>query len=185
VTPDGRFLVYQETGALGTHEASIEANYDLWLLPLSPRGEPRPLLRTKANERHATISPDGRWMAYASDETGQDEIWIRAFPDGEAASRVSEGGGAEPLWAPDGRTLHYRSVTGTVLFSVPVTMGVTPQFGAATSTTGYWMRSLVGRMYDVAPDGSLLMVTGETLGRELGVVLNFNELIRRKMAAAK
>jgi Tol biopolymer transport system component len=185
VTRDGRFLVYQETGGLGA-KGPLDQTYDLWLLPLSPRGEPRPLLRTKASEKLPHLSVDGRWMAYVSDEAGQDEVWVRAFPDGQSAIRVSEGGGTEPLWAPDGRTLYYRDALGTRLFAVPVTAGEPPQFGTASATSGYWAGgSPYGRMYDAAPDGALLMLAGDTYGRELGVVLHFDEVIRRKLAEAK
>jgi Tol biopolymer transport system component len=185
VTRDGRFLVYQETGGLGA-KSPLDQTFDLWLLPLSPRGEPRPLLRTPASEKLPHLSADERWMAYVSDETGQDEVWVRAFPDGQTAIRVSDGGGTEPLWAPDGRTLHYRDTSGTRLFAVPVTIGATPQFGAPSVTSGYWVEgSPFGRMYDASPDGALLMLSAQTYGRELGVVLNFDEVIRLKLAEAK
>jgi hypothetical protein len=185
VTRDGRFLVYQETGGLGT-KRPFELSFDLWLLPLSPRGEPRPLLRTPASEKLPHLSADGQWMAYVSDESGTDEVWVRAFPDGETAIRVSNGGGTEPLWAPDGRTLYYRDTSGARLFAASVMIGATPQFGAPTVTSGYWVEgSPFGRMYDASPDGALLMLSAQTYGRELGVVLNFDEVIRLKLAEAK
>ena len=187
VTPDGRFLVYQETGGLGTQSSTLEENYDLWLLPLAPRGEPRPLLRTKANERLSYISPDQRWMAYVSDETGRDEIWVRSFPEGGSAFQVTQDGGTEPVWAPDGRTLYYRDATGMRLFSVPVLAGTVPQFGPPVVTSGHWEAGFTfGRMYDIAPDGkALLMMPRGIRGRELHVVLHFDTEIRRKLAAAK
>jgi Tol biopolymer transport system component len=185
VTRDGRFLVYQETGGLGA-KGPFELSFDLWLLPLSPRGDPRPLLRTPASEKLAHLSADERWMAYVSDETGRDEVWARAFPDGQTAIRVSDGGGTEPLWAPDGRTLYYRDTSGARLFAVPVAPGTVPQFGAPSVTSGYWVEgSPFGRMYDASPDGVLLMLAAQTYGRELGVVFNLDEVIRRKMAEVK
>jgi Tol biopolymer transport system component len=185
VTRDGRFLVYQETGGLGA-KGPFDQTFDLWLLPLSPRGAPRPLLRTPASEKLPHLSPDERWMAYVSDETGQDEVWVRAFPDGQTAIRVSDGGGTEPLWAPGGRTLYYRDPSGTRLFAVPATTGAPPQFGAPSVTSGYWVEgSPYGRMYDASPDGALLMLTAPAYGRELRLVLNFDEVIRRKMAEGK
>ncbi len=186
VTRDGRYLVYQETGGLGTQDATLAENYDLWLLPLEPRGEPRPLLRTKANERLPHVSADQRWMAYVSDETGRAEVWVRAFPEGTAAIQVSQDGGTEPVWAPDGGTLYYRDAAGLRLFAVPVSAGAVPQFGTPVVTSGFWEPGYpYGRMYDIAPDGgSLLMLPAMTQGRELHVVLNFDEVIRRKMAEA-
>ena len=185
VTRDGRSLVYQETGGLGAAKPQ-DQTYDLWLLPLTPRGLPRPLLRTKASERLPALSPDDRWMAYVSDETGQDEVWVRAFPEGESAVRVTESGGTEPVWAADGRTLYHRDSAGSRLYAVPVTLGTVPQFGTPVVTRGHWTAgSDYGRMYDVAPDGSVLLLSLPRLGRELQVVLNFDEVIRRKMAEVK
>jgi len=187
VTRDGRFLLYQEGGGLGTTDAAAGDNYDLWLLPLVPRGQPRPLLSTKANERMADLSPDQNWMAYVSDETGRDEVWVRAFPEGQAAIQVSQDGGTEPLWAPDGRTLYYRDWSGTMLNAAPVAAGAVPQFGTPVVTKGNWARGLpYGRRYDLDPvSGALLFQHATTFGREIRVVLNFDEVIRRKMAGGK
>jgi len=186
VTRDGRFLVYEESGGVGAEDPK-EQTYDLWLLPLEPHGEPRGLLRTKANERLAHLSPDQRWMAYVSDETGRDEVWVRAFLGGTASVQVSQEGGTEPLWAPDGRTLYYRDWSGTMLHAVPVTAGTVPQFGAPVVTRGSWSRGLpFGRRYDVDPvSGALLFQSATTFGREIRVVLNFDEVIRRKAAGGR
>jgi serine/threonine-protein kinase len=187
VTRDGRFLIYQEGGAIGTRDAAGADNYDLWLLPLSPRGEPRPLLQSKANEKLPSLSPDGRWLAYVSDETGREEIWVRVFPpEGSAAIQVSQSGGTEPVWAPNGATLYYRDAAGMRLYAVPVTHGSVPQFGAPTVRNGRWLGLMpFGRLYDITPDGSALLFLAEpTHSRELRVVFNFDQVIRRKMAAA-
>jgi hypothetical protein len=185
VTRDGRFLVYQETGGLGTSYPT-EERHDLWVLPLSPRGEPYPLLRTPASERTPYLSPDQRWMAYVSDETGRDEIWVRPFPSGGAAIQVSEDGGTEPVWASDD-TLYYRDTAGTRLFATPVAPGPVPQFGTPKVTSGLWVPvHTSGRMYDVMQEGpAFLMLTAPTYGRELNLVINFDEVIRRKMAEVK
>jgi serine/threonine-protein kinase len=184
-TRDGRYVIFQETGGLGTRDTTLQDNYDLWLLPINPRGEPRPLLRTKANERLPHLSPDQRWMAYVSDDSGRAEIWVRPFPDAASAIQVSQDGGTEPVWAPDGQALYYRDATGMRLFAVPVTLGTVPRFGTPTVTSGLWTPARpFGRVYDIMPDGTLLMLPAPTLGRELHVVFNFDEVIRRKMAAA-
>jgi serine/threonine-protein kinase len=188
VTRDGRFLVYQEGGGIGTRDASTEDNYDLWLKPLDPRGDARPLLRTKANEKLPYLSPDERWMAYVSDESGREEIWVRAFPpEGSAAIQVSQGGGTEPVWAPDGKTLYYRDAAGMRIYAVPVTHGAVPQFGVPTVRNGRWAPAFpFGRLYDISPDGRAMLLQSEpTAGRELNVILNFDEVIRRKVAEAK
>jgi hypothetical protein len=124
-------------------------------------------------------------MAYVSDDSGRAEIWVRPFPDGASAIQVSQDGGTEPVWAPDGRTLYYRDATGMRLFAVPVTLGTVPRFGTPTVRSGLWAPARpFGRLYDIMPDDTLLMLPAPTLGRELHVVFNFDEVIRRKMAAA-
>jgi hypothetical protein len=126
-------------------------------------------------------------MAYVSNETGRDEIWMRAFPDGAGAIQVSQDGGTEPVWAPDGRTLYYRDATGTRVYAAPVQPGSVPQFGTPAIIDGDWTPGTTyGRRYDITPDGNaLLLMSRVAIGRELQIVLNFDEVIRRKMAEVK
>ena len=96
-TPDGRQLVFLEMD---------EQDYDLVVLSLE--GSPEPLLATEFSERNGEISPDGLWLAYESNASGQYEIYVRPFPNVEDGQwLISRGGGARPLWAPDGRELFY------------------------------------------------------------------------------
>ena len=173
-------------GGIGTRDTSLEDNIRYpWLLPLSPRGEPRPLLRSRANEKLPDPSRDGRWLVYVSDESGREEVWVRAFPtEGSAAIRVSQSGGTEPVWAPDGKTLYYRDASGLRLFAAPVTYGAVPQFGAPVVRTGRWEGGMpFGRLFDITPDGrALLCVAEPTMGRELRLIFNFDEVIRRRMS---
>jgi dipeptidyl aminopeptidase/acylaminoacyl peptidase len=186
VTGDGRFLVYSEieSGTAEASERSRDTRSDLWVLPLTPRGQPRPLVQTKANEGKASISPDGRWLAYTSDETGRSEVWVRPFPDGTVATQASPDGGTEPLWAPDGRTLYYRDSGGMRLLALPVASGPVPQFGVPVARIGHWNPPVPSaRLYDITPDGSALLIPpAPTYGRDLGLILHFDEVIRRKLA---
>ena len=76
------------------------------VLPLSQDAKPRPLLRTRFNEYQPRLSPDGRWLAYVSDESGRDEVYVRPFPEVDKGKwQVSTSGGVYPLWSPDGREL--------------------------------------------------------------------------------
>jgi serine/threonine-protein kinase len=178
ITPDGNTLVF--------NEQSPETGFDLWQLSLHGDHTPRPLLQTRANEHLAALTRDGRYMAYASDETGRDEVWVRAFPVGEAAQQASMGGGTAPLWAPDGRTLFYRDAAGTRLFAVPVTWGAAPAFGDAVVINGRWRPDPAwARTYDIAPDGKRLVMIAETstAGNEITVVLNWFEELKQKLGA--
>ena len=101
-TADGRLLVYTTTDA-NTRE-------DIWILPLErDGGEPRAFLQTPAYEAVPAISPDGRVVAYESDESGKVEVYLRSFPDGGSKIQVSSSGGFNPVWARSGKELFYRA----------------------------------------------------------------------------
>ena len=96
-SPDGKYLVFAQDA-----EAS---EWDLWLLPLQGDRRPVPYLRKPFDETTATISPDGRWLAYESDETGALEVHVRSFPRPGERYRVSTAGGTAAQWSRDGREL--------------------------------------------------------------------------------
>jgi eukaryotic-like serine/threonine-protein kinase len=100
VSPDGRFLVFQQ--------GHPETGADLWLLPLQGKREPRVLVRSPFQEMNGVVSPDGRWLAYQSDESGRPEIYVQGFPESGERSAVSTQGGSDPVWSRDGRELFYR-----------------------------------------------------------------------------
>jgi serine/threonine-protein kinase len=106
------------------------------------------------DERAPTISPDGKWLAYQSDESGRDEIYIRAFPDSAAGRRqVSVAGGGEPLWSHSGRELFYRSLTGQMV-SIPITTAPTLAIGAEHTLfpDSTYLKAPSYRGYDVTRD---------------------------------
>ena len=109
-TDDNRYIVY--TGS------DPRTKLDLWTLTVADR-TPIPFLRTPFNEMHGQVSPDGRWLAYASDESGTWEVYVQTFPVPGAKRTISVGGGAEPQWRRDGRELYYLAPDGT-LMAVPV-----------------------------------------------------------------
>ncbi len=100
-TPDGRFLIYQKEG-------------DLFALPLE-EGEPVPLAETPFDETTGRISPDGRFLAYVSNETSRDEVWVTPFLSQGRRERVSPDGGGVPLWSRDGETLFYLNPSSEVV----------------------------------------------------------------------
>jgi serine/threonine protein kinase/Tol biopolymer transport system component len=99
---DGQLLLYWTGG-------------DLWTMPMAAPRQPRPFLQTQANELQGTFSPDMRWIAYTSDESGVPEIYVRRFPDAQSAWRVSTNGGAQPTWRRDGRELFYLAPDGRLM----------------------------------------------------------------------
>ena len=92
---------------------------DIWAVPLDGGRKPVPVLQTRADERTPQVSPDGRWLAYSSNETGRSEIYIRPFPEGPGRIQVSVNGGVYPRWRRDGRELYFMSlvVLGSVMAS--------------------------------------------------------------------
>ena len=113
ISPDGGRLAY--------YERSPQTGFDLWTVPIlqstaGPRfGTPEPYLRTRAFEVYPSFSPDGRWMAYASNESGAWEIYVRRFPDDGTKVRVSTAGGVVPCWSPNGHELFYRTDANRVM----------------------------------------------------------------------
>jgi serine/threonine-protein kinase len=110
-SPDGKWI-------LGEIQSS---SFDLWAVPADGSGEPVEYLATEFFERFPAISPDGEWIAYMSDESGREEIYVRPFPFAAGKWQVSDGGGDWPSWSPDGSELIYRTEDG--LMSAAVTTG--------------------------------------------------------------
>ena len=94
---DGRFILFRQRDAV--------TGRDLWVLPVSGEQEPYALLRTQHNEDDARLSPDGRWVAHVSDESGQHEVYVARFDSPGDKWRISTSGGAEARWPRDGREL--------------------------------------------------------------------------------
>ena len=144
-------------------ETSPETRDDLHALSIDAGSSPAPLLQTRLDEEHAAISPDGRWLAYTTDEAGQEDIYVRPFPNvNDAKYRISTVGAREPLWGRGGRELFYKGADDTIL---TVSVETEPAFQAGTPTVLTGARSLVleggGVQYDVTPDGErLLLVRG-------------------------
>jgi len=122
--PDGRLILYEVVDP--------RTSNDLWVLPLSGDRKPFPLLHASFNESHGQISPDGRWLAYYSNETGRAEVYVQPFPSGAGKWQVSTNGGWFPRWRRDGRELFYMSqASGGKMMSVDVTStGLTFEAGS-------------------------------------------------------
>jgi Tol biopolymer transport system component len=106
-SPDGRFIIYQASNP--------KTNFDIWAAPVEGEGEPIPLVQTEFYEAGAVVSPDGRWLAYSSDESGRHEVYIRRFLGPGGSQPVSTHGGLQPLWRSDGRELFYLSLERNVM----------------------------------------------------------------------
>jgi len=148
---DGALLPFTDT-APGTAQ-------DIWILDLRQRPPvPQSVIATRFNEASGALSPDGRWLAYLSNESGRMELYIRAFPAGGGKIVISKNGAAEPRWSRDGRELFYRS--GARMMAVTIETGASPRPGTPHALfEGRFQPTDTGAGgYDVAPDGRFLMI---------------------------
>ena len=157
--------------------------------------EPRPLVATSSDERDAALSPDDRWLAYASNQSGRDEVYVRPFQSNGGRYTVSTDGGVSPMWSKDGRRLFYvRDIRDSTLLAVDVTR--TDPFAATTPRVVLTSSDLRGpnmasgtpalrQSYDVARDGRILVVRDQNGAgfrmQHLRMTLNFDREIARRV----
>jgi DNA-binding winged helix-turn-helix (wHTH) protein/Tol biopolymer transport system component len=140
------------------HDAATKL--DLWHLPLAGGG-PRPLLNSTFNEAQARISPDGRWLAYVTDSTGTQEVYVRRYPELDAPRQVSAGGGGQPQWRPDHRELFYLSPDRSLMAVTVTDTGNMASFGAPRRlfrTSIAEGPSAARDSYAVMPDGRSFLI---------------------------
>ena len=173
ISPSGKLIAFQQNDP--------DSGVDLSILPLEGDRRPYSWLKTKFNEWGAAFSRNGNWIAYTSDESGQYEVYVRPFPGPGGKRQISNAGGEEVTWSPDGRTLFYRE--GLKWMSVAVQMQ--PEFRAETPKVmfeGPYL-NVPGVSYDVAPDGKHFLMIEENQKQapttQLNVVLNWFEELKR------
>ena len=147
---DGTIIVFASRG---------ERNWDLWAMRLTGDRKPFPLRRTQFVDVNGSLSPDGRFLAFQSNESGRHEIYVQEFPEARSKWQVSTSGGREPSWRKDGRELYYRSADAR-LMAVPVETGAS--FTAGTPQPLFQARfaPVIARsLYRPSPDGQRFLVT--------------------------
>lgn len=187
IDPTGSLLVYRHPTFV-----SLAGNQDndLWVLPLDGARPAEPLLATEHQELNGEISPDGRWLAYQSNETGTFEVYLRPFPDvAEGYWQVSTDGGFQPVWNRDGTELYY--LDSRRLLAARIDRGDTPTIGTTRvvlDTLPYTPYERASRTYDIAPDGQRFLFTSAAATisdrpfqgvERYEVVLNWVEELRR------
>jgi len=173
-SPDGKMLAFVDSDPV-TRE-------DIWTVPLEGDRKPRPFLREPFSETRPSFSPDGRWLAYESDESGRSEIYVRPYPGPGGKWQISNDGGSSPVWARNGNELFYSNADGK-LRVVKVTLGASftatkPQpLDQIVASDARWSN------YDVSPDGERFVVVSEVPEApktQINLVLNwFTELQQR------
>jgi Tol biopolymer transport system component len=177
-SPDGKLLAY------GVQKGN---DHDIWVVGEDGKS-PHAFLSTPAAEFNPMFSPDGKWLAYVSEKSGRDEIYVKAYPDGDEIP-VSTGGATGPVWKQDQKAIFYMSSADGVprLYEVSVTpegrklrLGDPVKVfdlrvpGAGGTLDRYSVSSNFGNSYDILPDGRFVMIRGtDVRGREIVVVQNW------------
>jgi serine/threonine protein kinase/Tol biopolymer transport system component len=178
-SPDGQLLAFLDV--------SPATGYDIWVLRMSDR-KAQPFLQTLFNEGAARFSPDGHWLAYVSDESGNNEIYVQPYPGPGGKWLISAEGGAEPVWNPNGRELFYRG--GDKMMAVDV--ATQPGFIAGKPRVlfeGQYVPSpTTPPNYDVSRDGQRFLMLkpieqAQAAPTQINVVLNWFEELKRRVPA--
>ena len=172
---DGRFLLYSRNDP--------KTRSDLWVLPLAGDRKPKPFVQTEFDEGNGQFSPDGRWVAYASNESGRFEVYVQPFPGPGPKWQVSTSGGILPKWRRDGKELFYPQ--GDSVMSVEVKAGA--QFEASAPRTLFQGQTVPqavlihqGHHYAVTADGKRFLFVkpkGEAITAPITVVLNWQKAV--------
>jgi len=162
-----------------------ETSGDLFLLSISGKFQPKPLLVTPAYEGGPELSPDGHWILYQSNESGQPEIYVRRYPAMDRQWQVSEGGGVQARWSSTGREIYYRG--GQHVMAVAVDLSkAEPTFGkpAALFADEYdFGQAHSIPNYDVTRDGRFIMLRRGSHGSNLRVAIHWTEELKQILAA--
>ena len=151
---DGRTILY-------TIDPKLGLGGDLWVLPLQGERKPYPFLNTTFDEQGSQFSPDGRWVAYQSNQSGRFEIYVRPFPGPGGQWLVSTSGGSQVRWGPDGKELYYIAPDGKLMAVLITVKGTALEPGVPMPLfqTRIWggFANPTGHQYDVAPNGRFLI----------------------------
>ena len=192
-TPDGKRLAYFEA----------TGSYDLWTVPIegdstTPRaGKPESLLQTPFDERYPMLSPDGRWLAYVSNESGTYEVYVKAFPEvgsGGGKWQISSDGGTYPMWSRTGRQLFFETLDNRVMVTAYTVQGnsFVAEKPRAWSERRLYNLANASRNLDLAPDGKrfAVLLPVEQAGSQqvrngVTYIENFSDELRRRAPASK
>jgi serine/threonine protein kinase/Tol biopolymer transport system component len=184
-SPDGKLLVFIEVNPT--------TGYDIWMMrmsdPLTSSGQIRkalPFLRTPFNESAPHFSPDGRWLAYVSDESGRWEVYVQPYPGPGGKWQISTEGGTEPLWNPRGRELFYRSGDKMMAVDITTQLGFAAGKPRMLFEEQYLLSPLTALNYDVSSDGERFLMLkpseqAQAAPTQINVVLNWFEELKQKV----
>ena len=176
LAPDDHTLVYR-TGGFG-----ISQQRDIYYVDLTGDRKAKPIAASRFQESEPRLSPDGKWLAYESDETDAMQVYVRPFPGPGGITQVSPDGGIEPVWARDGRRLFYRH--RRELVAATITPGA--QFGVSQRRVlfegAFFTQHMAHPSYDVAPDGKHFIISRLDESGQIVVVTNWLNELRARTA---
>jgi WD40 repeat protein/predicted Ser/Thr protein kinase len=169
---DGKYLIFTEENP--------KTNYDIWVLPLEDKEKPHPLLDTESAETNGQLSPDCKWLAYQSNESGRNEIYLQSFPNGERKKQISFNGGINPQWRGDGKELFYYE-EGRIM-AVQVKSGGDKEIDFAPAIPLFDYQAIAFRLYAVSADGQRFLIApfGKEPASPLTIILNWPFLLEKK-----
>ncbi len=172
-TPDGRTLVVSTSLAAG-----------LWAVPLAEPARAAPVAGSRPTEAYPALSPDGRWLAYVSSESGQQEVYVRPFPGPGGRVQVSVAGGSEAVWARSGRELIYREDAGLGSRLIAATVRSAPGFEVLSRTplfdVGNFVTAEDHANYDISPDGRTFVMVKSSQASQIHLIQNWAAQLRER-----
>jgi Tol biopolymer transport system component len=174
VAPDGKSLLYS---------TYYNNSWEVFRVPLEGKRESIPYMTGPFNELGPRFSPDGKWVALATDESGRSEVYVRSYPDPSARIQISVAGGGQPIWSADGTRIYYRSGNTLILSA---SLATSPTLRVIARDTVVTAES-VGRAdnatggYDVAKDGRLLFLLTNKDDYQLIVVPDWITELRQRL----
>jgi Tol biopolymer transport system component len=181
---DGRFILFREI-----HPTT---GSDIWVLPMAGDARPQPYLQTRFGEMQARVSPDGRWVAYVSDESGQTEVYVQSFPPSATKYQVSANGGLQPRWRADGKELFYLAGASVGPRTTVTAVDVSESSGALTIgaqrplfETAVRSKVRDRNTWDTTPDGQRFLINASLQAesfqtRPITVVVNWMAAAEQK-----
>jgi Tol biopolymer transport system component len=175
---DGGRALVTAASALNT-----ESRGDIGIVTNGGRGPIEPLISTRFEEQHPAVSPDGRWLAFTSDQSRRNEVYVRPLHGEGEQVQVSVEGGTEPAWAPDSRELFYRAESGARAMMTAATVRTSPRLAITARKTLFsvaeYATATPHSNYAVSPDGKTFAVVGFNQASRVVVIQNLPGLVRR------
>jgi Tol biopolymer transport system component len=170
ITPDGRYIAYMR------HDPKSNTGWDIWVLPMFGDGKPFSVVNTNFLDLTPAFSPDGKWLAYANNETGRVEVYIQPFPSGAGRWQVSTAGGGTPSWRKDGKELYFSSFDQQIMAVDIQQNGASLQLGAPHALFKATTVSGPSGSYTASADGKKFVINAvlpQSISEPLTLITNW------------